>query len=452
MPSDFERFLREAREGLPGPDPRVTNEARTRSVLAVVRPRRRRLRSAALLAAALVVTAALGVGVGTLIAPSGTAARGPVGLGFFPEPGWFALQSSARATTTSPATAMASNVPFHPDDDVQGSAESSALPYATLLSLPPDGLVITATFTLGEGQPWLAGAYPPTQLPLKLTDAARENLFGEQVRPEEPLGHRSLRASVNGHNIDLHVYFGTPDPRGSLLQEAQRQLDRLVIRGPNDRSGTGAPAREPAAAQALSSANAVTVDRTLLCTTRTHGGIHEVEARAHDGFRVDGRWAKLPYATLTSGGAGGVLSGNQNVSPNALVWMTAGMPNTDTTVDSEFWTFPVQPVGTFGYHRTRCAPNRTAVPLTRSGLQGGRTGPLGEERDCATPTRVLVRMRARFASRGPLQGRGDFVSTKVPILDAKLSMRTVSGKPLLYAEVSQSGRTLLFGARGCVLD
>lgn len=452
MSSDFERFLREAREGLPGPDPRVTNEARMRAVFAV-RPRRRRLRAVALLAAALVVTAALGVGVGTLIAPSGTAARGPVGLGFFPEPGWYALQSSARATVTSPANAMASNVPFHPDDDVQGSAESSALPYATLLSLPPNGVVITTTFTLREGQIWLDAAYPPTTLPLKLTDAAPENLFGEQVRPEEPLGHQSLRAAVNGHNVDLHVYFGTPDPPSSLRREAQRQLDRLVVRGINGKSrAANAPAREPAVVQTLSSAKAVTVDRTLLCTTRTHGGIHEVEARAHDGFRVDGRWAKLAYVTLTSGGAGGALSGNQNVSPNALAWMTAGMPNTATTVDSEFWTFAVQTGGTFGYHRTRCQPTKKAVPLARSGLDGGRAGPLGEERDCATPRRVLLRMRARFASQGPLRGRGNFVSTKVPILDAKLSMRTLSGKPLVYAEVFQSGRTQLFGSRGCVFD
>jgi hypothetical protein len=449
--SDFERFLREAREGLPGPDPRVTNEARIRSVLAV-RPRRRRLRTAALLAAALVVTAALGVGVGTLIAPSGTAARGPVGLGFLPEPGWYALQSSARATATSPANAMASNVPFHPDDDVQGSAESSALPYSTLLSLPPHGVVITTTFTLSEGQLYLAAAYPPTKLPLKVSDAAPENLFGEQVRPEEPLGHQSLRASVNGHNVDLHVYFGTPNPPRSLVREAQRQLDRLVVRGANANPGADQAPRAPAPARTLSSANAVTVDRTLLCTTRTHGGIHEVEARAHEGFRVDGRWAKLAYATLTSGGAGGALSGNQNVSPNALAWMTAGMANAETTVDSEFWTFPVRTGGTFGYHRSHCSPTKTSVALTREGLEGGATGPLGEERDCATPTRILLRMRARFVSRGALQKRGDFVSTKVPILDAKLSMRTPAGKPLLYAEVFQSGKTRLYGARGCVLD
>jgi hypothetical protein len=347
---------------------------------------------------------------------------------------------------------MASNVPFHPDDDVQGSAESSALPYSTLLGLPPHGVVITTTFNLREGQIWMDAAYPPTTLPLKLTDAYEENRFGEQVRPEEPLGHQSLRASVNGHNVDLHIYFGTSDPPRSLQREAQRQLDRLVVRGLDRRPRTGATRTAPAPAQALSSANAVTVDRTLLCTTRTHGGIHEVEARAHDGFRVEGRWAKLAYVTLTSGGAGGALSGNQSVSPNALVWMTAGMPNSETTVDSEFWTFAVQASGTFGYHRSRCTPTRRSVPLTRDGLQGGATGPLGEERDCATPRRVLLRMRARFASKGPLQGRGDFVSTKVPILDAKLSMRTLAGKPLVYAEVFQSGKTPLYAAGSCVRD
>jgi hypothetical protein len=451
---DFERLLREARDGLPGPENGVTEAARMNALAAIRQRRRPRIRRVALLAAALVVAAVLGVGVGTLIAPSGTAARGPVGLGFLPEPGWFALQSSARATATTPATAMASNVPFDPDDDVQGSAESSALPYATLLTLPPHGIVIAATFTPRAVQPWLDAIYPTTTLPLKLSDTVPENRFGSQVRPEEPLGHHSFRGAVNGHNLDLHVYFGTPDPPPSLRREAQRQLDRLVVRriGADAAPRRGPSARSPSSNALLSSANAVTVDHTLLCTVRTHGGIHEVETRAHAGYRVGGRWAKLAYATITSGGAGGLLSGNQAVSPNALAWMTAGRPDVETTVDSDFWTFPVQVSGTIGYNRTRCTPARKSVPLTRVGLRGGATGPLGEERDCATPSRVHVRLRARLESRTSLRKRGDFVSTGVPILDAKMSVRTLAGKPILYAEVFQSGKAPLFSSRRCVRD
>jgi hypothetical protein len=448
--SDFERLLREAREGLPGPDDVVTQRARRRALLAVPH-RRPRARSVALLAAALVLAAAVGVGVGTLIAPTGTAARGPVGLGFLPEPGWYALQSSARATATTPATAIASNVPFHPDDDVQGSAESSALPYATLLTLPPRGIVITATFMPESSQPWLRGVYPPMGLPLRLKDAVRENRFGSQVRPEEPLGHHHLMAAANGHHIDLHVYFGTPDPPQSLRGEAQRQLNELVVRTTRDANGSRTPSRT-AAPSAGSSSGAVTIDHTLLCTVRTHGGIYEVEARAHAGFRVGARWAKLPYATLTSGGAGGSLSGNQAVSPNALFWMSAGSPDAQTTVDNDFWTFPPRGSGTLGYNRTRCSPTGRRVALSRTGLQGEPASALGEERDCTTPRRVLVRVRARLQSQSALRKRGDFMSTGVPVLDAKMSMRSLSGKPLVYVEVIQSGRTPFFTARACVRD
>jgi hypothetical protein len=140
------------------------------------------------------------------------------------------------------------------------------------------------------------------------------------------------------------------------------------------------------------------------------------------------------------------------VSANALAWMTAGAPDAQTTVDSEFWTFTVQASGTIGYNRTRCTPTSVRVPLTRDGLQGGAAGPLGEERDCATPRRVLLRLRARLQSQSSLRKHGDFRSTNVPILDARMSMRTLAGKPLLYAEVFQSGKTPLYTAGRCVRD
>jgi hypothetical protein len=425
-----------------------TMRARRRALLAV--PRHRPRTRALLLAAALVVALGVGVALGTLIAPAGTAARGPVGFGFFPEPGWHALQSSAQPTATTPAIAVAANVPFHPDDDVQGSAESSALPYSTLLSLPPRGIVITATFMPETSEPWLQGTYVPTELPLQLDDAVRENRFGSQVRPEEPLGHYHLQASANAHHIDLHVYFGTPDPPRALLHEAQRQLDELVVRGVRPApertpSGPASPSR-PAAAEA------VTIDHRLLCVARTHGGIFEVEARAHAGFRAGSRWARLPFVTLTSGGAGGSLSGNQAVSTNALFWMTAGRPDADTTVDNDFWTFPPRGSGTIGYNRARCAPTRRPIALAPSGLRGGPASALGEELDCTTPNRVLLRVRARLQAQGALRKRGDFLSTGVPVLDAKLSMRSLSGKPLVYAEVFQSGKTPFFTARSCIRD
>ena len=140
------------------------------------------------------------------------------------------------------------------------------------------------------------------------------------------------------------------------------------------------------------------------------------------------------------------------MSPNALFWMTAGRPDAHTTVDNDFWTFPPRGSGTLGYNRTRCSPSRRPVALNRAGLRGGAATALGEELDCTTPNRVLLRVRARLQAQGALRKRGDFLSTGVPVLDAKLSMRSLAGKPIVYAEVFQSGRTPLFTARACIRD
>ena len=94
---DLERILRDGWSRLPEPDARATRSARARVVGVVPRRRRRRVRIGALVATALVVAVGTGVSIGSLIAQDVTAAEGPVGLGFVPEPGWFALQAPSRS-------------------------------------------------------------------------------------------------------------------------------------------------------------------------------------------------------------------------------------------------------------------------------------------------------------------------------------------------------------------
>ncbi|MGH3134133.1 MAG: hypothetical protein ACRDNY_10425 [Gaiellaceae bacterium] len=454
MSSELERLLREARESLPGPGDAVTKRARARA-LAAIRRRGPRVRVAALVGIAFAIALVLGAGIGTLIAPSGTAARGPVGLGFLPEPGWYVLQSGARATLTQPATAVAANVAFDPDDDVRGLAESSGLPYATLLELPPRGIVIVATFIPRGDEPWADARFDTDTLPLRMRDAVPYIQYGAQVRPEQPLAQYELRAAVGGHNVDLNIYFGTPTPSTDLIAEAQRQLDRLVV-GPartNERAARQTvTAPSAAATPPVSRASGPVIDRTMICETDAHGGIHEVEARAHAGYRSGSSWAKLPYAIVTTGGAGGALSGNQAAPATALAWITAGSPVADTTVDSDFYTFPVKVSGTLGIHRTRCKASKARVALTRDGLRGGAASALGDERDCVAPRRVLLRVRARLQSAGTLKRRQMFFATNVPLAEAKLVVRTLSGKPLVYAQAFQSGKTPFFTARSCVRD
>jgi hypothetical protein len=444
--SELERLLREARDGLPGPGDAVTEGARTRA-LAAVRRRRPRARIAALVGVAIAIALVLGVGLGALIAPSGTAARGPVGLGFLTESGWYVLQSGARASTSSPAVAIASNVPFDPDDDVGGAAESSALPYSTLLRLPEHGVVIAVTFTPRGEEPWRDEYFRPQRLPLRLPAIVPRARFGAQLRPEAPLGVHGIHAAVNGHNVDLQIYYGTPRPSREVLEVAQRQLDLLVVRpGP-----TVERARRPLAAAPLTSATAV-LDRTYSCATRFSGGIHEIDARARAGIgRSGSSWTQVPIAALSTGtDTGGVVT----VLENELAWVSAGRPTSHSTVVPDPYpgvTYPMRTWGTVAVNRTFCKATSKRIPLTRRGLSGGAVTALGDDYDCVTPRRVLLRIRAVLPSAKLKQHR-DFLRTTEPAREARLAVRTQSGKPIAYADVFRNGRARLFTAQGCGSD
>lgn len=223
MSSELERLLRQARESLPGPDEAATRRARERALAGLRGRRRFRRRSALALGAALLAAIGVGVGIGALVVPSGSAAPAPVGLGFLPERGWEVAQNGGDGTPLRPALAVAANVPLSPDDDPDG------LPYSTLLTLPPNGVVIVVEFTsLGEhlGSSTLV---PVRKLPLRVRDAVPHIEWSAQVRPERPLGQYQLRAAVKGYAVDVQIYFGTRRPSPALLASAQRQLDRLVV-------------------------------------------------------------------------------------------------------------------------------------------------------------------------------------------------------------------------------
>jgi hypothetical protein len=445
--SDFERRLTEARQSLPKPDAGATGRARARALAALGR-RSRRLRSLLVLAGALVAAIGLGVGIGASVAPSGTAARGPVGLGFLPEPGWFVLQSGARASTSSPAVAIASNVPFAADDDVGGAAESSALPYSTLLRLPDHGVVIAATFTPRGVEPWLDARFVSRTLPLRLPASVPKAQFGAQLRPEEPLGVYGMDAAVNGHNVDLHVYFGSPQPSADVIERAQRQLSLLVVRAIRE----ARPVHTPSASRRAALPRAV-IDHTYVCATAPLGGIYEIEARARAGTRQAGApstWFQLPLASVTTGG----VRSSAAALDNMLTWVSAGRPSDTTTViPNPFadFSYPIRAWGTLAVNRRLCRPTSARVPFTRKGLTGGAASQLGEELDCVSPRRVLVRVRA-IASSSTLKQYRQFVRTTEPVQEARLAVQVPSGKPVIYAELFQSGKARLFTARGCAPD
>jgi len=232
----------------------VTQHARAHALEAAGR-RPRRLPLA--LGAALLGACALGVGVGAVITPSGSASSAPAGLGFLPERGWNVFQSGREATPARPATAIAANVPLDAQD------ASDGLPYSTLLTLPRDGIVITVGFTVG-GEPLRDKYFPPRGLPLRIRDAAPFIEWGVQARPGRPLGQYQLRAGVDGHNVDVNLYFGTERPSPAQLTAAQRQLDRLIVRsavsaGVKERA---LPLRPPSANAAAAAPGRIVIARS----------------------------------------------------------------------------------------------------------------------------------------------------------------------------------------------
>jgi hypothetical protein len=450
MSSEFDHELRDARGTLPDPGADATTEARARALRAV-RRRRPRARVTALAGTALALALAFGVVVGSLVVPNTTASQGPPGLGFLPEDGWYVLQAGSFATPERPAVAIASNVPLSPEDG------NSIVPYSTLLKLPPNGIVIVANFTgrialatgVAKSIPNSLGwGYPEHDLPLRIRDATPYIQYSGQIRPEEPLGQYQLKATVHGFAVDLHFYFGAVQPSSAQFSAAQEQLDKLVVR-----KGSGTVPTAATSTGGAYSGVVTVIDRTLACNAVALGGIREVEARAHRGYRFGSEWQKLPYAVVSSGAEGGGVGGRTIAPDNSLVWITAGKPSHLTTVDDEYLTFPVMNSGTLGLNTTICNPAKKRIPLrTTTGLKSAGAISLLEEYDCPAPKVVYVRVRAVVPSQTVPRRRGFFQAISVPIQEAEFAVRTAAGKPLVYAQVLQSGRTRLFTAARCAPD
>lgn len=441
--SDLERRLREARKALPEPGAASTERARAQA-LGALRRKRRRVGLAALIGVALAVAVVLGASIGSVTAPSVTAAQGPNGFGFLPEHGWFALQSGGPIGPGQPEVAIASNVPFARDDDVHGLAETSGLPYSTLLSLPPEGIVIVASVVRPVGpRPPFGDPYPERELPLHFRDAVPFIQYGTQIRPEQPLGQYQLRALIRSYNVDLMVYFGTPQPSSRQRAETQRQLQRLLI-GSKPLAGNADTSDDTTERSTLS-----VIDRTYSCTTVLIGGLYQVRAKAHPGQRIGSAWGKVPYASVASGSSAGPLT-LESAPANSLAWITAGKPTESTTADDEWQTFPVKAGGTLGVNRSLCRLSTEKVRLAPAGLRGGAVASGSTSLDCDAPRRVLVRFRATVRANAVLDERARiFLATSEPVRNAKLAVRTPGGKLLAYAEVVESGKARLFTAKAC---
>jgi hypothetical protein len=215
IPAPPERALRDiARSAAAVERPPQTGEA-PRGTLRFARTTlRRRLTWGVAVGAALLAGSGLGFGLGSSVT-SEAAGTNLVGLGFLPARGWMVVQSGTIGATGA-ASAIAANVPIHPDDGV------GEPPHATLRSLPRGGVLVFARFTT-RGDPGEDVKFPVRELPLQVSGAS-------PVSPHaRGLAQYRLRAATGGYNVDVRIYFGDAPPRASMVDAAQRQLNRLVV-------------------------------------------------------------------------------------------------------------------------------------------------------------------------------------------------------------------------------
>jgi hypothetical protein len=191
------------------------------------------------------------------------------------------------------------------------------------------------------------------------------------------------------------------------------------------------------------------IERVFACPTAMVGGVYGMEARAHAGVRQDGAgWRQLPFAVVDTGNSGGRANTPELLS-NALVWITAGKPSSETTIDTEWRSAPVRGSGTLGLNAGTCKSSDAAVALSNTGLTGGRVSPLGERVFCAGPRRVLVRVRATLEAPVTLGASRGFLRAQATVREARMAVRTPEGAKLAYGEVRDSGAARLFTARSC---
>jgi hypothetical protein len=397
-------------------------------------------------AGALVVGSALGFGLGTLT-PSGNAASA-AGVGFVPSSGWRVLQSGGDATPLRPALAIASNMRLDPEDDARGIRTASGLPYATLLGLPRQGIVIVATFTVPNADT-PDPSYPRTSLPLELRDASPIGQNSTQIRPARPLGEYELRAHVNHRDVLVHFYFGRSQPTDAMLTEAQRQLDGLVVaptRNIAQVAQRALPDRPeastaPTVSAAPSGATAKVIDRTLTCTTGFGKGVRNVELLARSAFRnPNGKLDGLGQVVVATPG-NPIPNRPQTFAPT-LAGATAGWPAP-----------PPFQSGALGFSPRLCKPARATVRLSSRGFPaGGEASVFGEDVTCPTPNKVFIRVRATFFTPAALvlSDKKDYLSADARIKRAQIAVRTPDGKPIAYGEVLDSGKATLFTAGRCV--
>lgn len=202
-----------------------------------------------------------------------------------------------------------------------------------------------------------------------------------------------------------------------------------------------------ASTQAVSTGGSATaapsrlVDRTFSCSVGSTLGARILKVSARSGFRAPETPRKWKW--LAAAGLGGRDGSYVSVSAGAPPPLAArSLPWRWLEVELE-----------------RCSSSRARIPLSPRTLIGGAADQIGSDRyECQAPSRVLVRVRARFEVATTLRRQRRYgkpwltTPTAVVVQEASFAVRTPTGKPIAFAEVLQSGRARLFTAPSCAPD
>lgn len=186
------------------------------------------------------------------------------------------------------------------------------------------------------------------------------------------------------------------------------------------------------------------IDRSFSCSVVLRAGARVIDVSATSGYRdPDNRsqwkWLASAYTRTRDG---------------FPVYVSAGapppVPDPGATRQTRWLTIDSQ----------LCESTTASATLSAKGLVGGPASQLqgSDEYECTTPSRVIFRIRAVFRTATTLRvqrlfGQRRLTTANAAIVrEARLAVRTPSGKPLAYAEVFESGKARVFAARTCVHD
>ena len=178
------------------------------------------------------------------------------------------------------------------------------------------------------------------------------------------------------------------------------------------------------------------IDRTLVCTTGIQGGVNVIDLMAQAGVKSPQRrnsWKVLAGFELTTQGSS---------EPGPEQWVLA-IINAGRSEDGWGGTVSIGP--------GRCKATKQRMPLGSSGLEQQPVSQFGDQYECWVARRVVLRVRGSFRAAATLRRNTFGYLTAMGgrmAQDVKLAVRTVSGKPLVYAEAFQSGKARLFLAGG----